>query len=369
MDDTLIKITFVHGLQELVLKEIAEHPELRTNLHIVERDIDCVYFGYEKFTRTELLKLRTVSNIYIVKKGLKLHPQHIFHHKSILGDLIGLVIHMSAGGDGKIGAKSGAKFKTFKLRCAGSDSPEAISIQKYISETFKLTPAEEADLDIYIHKPGEMWEIGVRITERRLSLREYKTEHIKGGMNPTIAYAVNTLANISSYLNNARTDTPTSLSYLNICSGSGTLLTEAGLALGKDIAQAKLLGFDIDKKANSQAIRNITNAGLIKSIQIKTADVLENPNFGMFDVITSDLPFGMQIGKGTDLAKLYSCFVKYAAEKLNAHGTLVVYTTEADIFEKALKDSKFAVEKSVTLRITTAVNSYIHPKVFVCKFR
>ena len=69
------------------------------------------------------------------------------------------------------------------------------------------------------------------------------------------------------------------------------------------------LGFDIDKKTNSQAIRNIQNAGLIRDIQIKTADLLDKPDFGdelaKFDIITSDLPFGMQIGKDEDLDKLY----------------------------------------------------------------
>lgn len=182
----LIKLSFVHGLREIVAQEMAKYPELGENLRVVERDVDSAYFDFipasgetddmdknptTKDSVTEdsmtedsativesflqilkvLMKLRSITNIHLVQKGEKLHPIHLNNHKSILGTMIELVIHVNE-------IKT---FKTFKLRCAGSDSPEAISIQRYISDTFKLTASEDADLDTYIHKPGELWEVGV----------------------------------------------------------------------------------------------------------------------------------------------------------------------------------------------------------------
>lgn len=57
--------------------------------------------------------------------------------------------------------------------------------------------------------------MGAQITPRPLSLRDYKVEHMSGAMDPTIAYAVNSLASLEG-----------AKSYLNVFSGSGTLLVK-----------------------------------------------------------------------------------------------------------------------------------------------
>lgn len=391
----LIKILFVHGLREIVEGEISQHPELASLLRVVERNADSIYFDFipatlpdeevnekgkkptqkndvddsislvESFMDTldVLAKLRSITNIYLVQKNEKFHPIHISKHKSILGTMIELVLHNQPVDTKKA-------FKTFKLRCAGSDTPDALAIQGYIADTFKLIASEDADLDTYIHKPGELWEVGVRVTSRPLSVRDYRVENIKGGMNPTVAYAVNTcaLANVSS---KQESSTTSNFSYLNVCSGSATLLIEAQIELKRreTTGEVRLLGFDIDKKTNSLAIQNIKKGGFITSIQIKTADLLEKPDFGMFDAIVSDLPFGMQISKDADLNKLYNTFMEYAGEKLNPDGTLVIYTTELDTFERAVRNSALEIIKTVSLQITTAINSTIKPNIFVCKFK
>jgi 23S rRNA G2445 N2-methylase RlmL len=177
-------------------------------------------------------------------------------------------------------------------------------------------------------------------------------EHIKGGINPTVAYAMNSFCDLER-----------SHSYLNVCSGSATLLIEAA-GINKNL---KLLGFDNNNKHNSQAIQNIKKAGLITLIQIKSADVFDSPDFGMFDVITSDLPFGMQISKDEDLKKLYKAFVTYCEDKLNKEGTLAVYTSEWQLLKDILEKSKFAIIKTLNFKLSTSVGSYIYPKAFVCK--
>jgi len=412
-----LKITFIQGLQEVVLGEISKCVPLKGKIFLSERNDDSLFFNFDMSIESDidenisdigeeistidaeiyagLLSLKSVMNVFLVQRGEKLHPLQINNHKSILGDMVETVLSLEKE---KTASKEKSAFKTFKLRCAGSDSPEVQSIQRYISETFKLqagqitgtnsgTASVEAgnlslgvDLDMYIHRPDALWEVGVRLTPRPLSVRDYKIEHIKGGINPTVAYAMNTMAfshtvtrtpSLSS-LHPLDHNTHANLSYLNICSGSATLLIEAHLQSATVDASMSghFLGFDIDKKTNSQAIHNIQNAGLIRDIQIKTADLLDKPNFGneraLFDVITSDLPFGMQVGKGDDLDKLYKTFVEYATEKLKEDGVLVVYTTEVETFGKALRGSAFIIEKTVSLKLTTSVGSIIQPKIFVC---
>ena len=143
------------------------------------------------------------------------------------------------------------KFKTFKITCAGSDSPRVRGIAEYIQRTYGLTEKEESDMKIHIIKKlDEIWEIGVQITSRPLSSRDYKVKNMSGAMDSTIAYAVNSLCELENVD-----------SYLNIFSGSATLLIEASQCYPN---LKQLIGFDNNKKSISLAIQNIKKAGLIK---------------------------------------------------------------------------------------------------------
>lgn len=352
----LVKINFTPGLKPVVLEEMAKHPELI----ISENGEDKLYLEAVADFKN-IISMRSILNAYIVKRGEKFNPYYISNHKAIIGDLIDIVlgkiqmkngkpVKKHAGGD----EKNKQVFKTFKLRCAGSQTKEVSAIQAFITSTYKLTEAEEADMEIYINKPNELWEVLVRLTPRPLSLRDYRVANIKGGLNPTIAYAMNTYGKLKL-----------AKSYLNVFSGSGTLLIEAGLTKSK----LKLNGFDIDGKNNALAVQNIKKAGMIKQIQLKTADIFNNPDLGKFDVITSDLPFGMQISRDEDLEKLYQSFVNYSEDKLNQGGRLVVYTTGYKILEKILESSKFNITKTVDLVIPTSTGSYIYPRIFVCELK
>lgn len=339
-----IKLAFITGLRCIVLNEIGQYP----NLHIVREGRDAIYgdFIYLDFVQDfiELARLRSVLRVYIIVQDPKYNPYYISNHKSILGNLITMIIESQRN-----------KFKTFKIVCAGSDSPSIRSIAEYIQNTYGLTEEEEADMKIHIIKTDNTWEIGVQITPRPLSFRDYKIRHMSGAMDPTIAYAVNSLCK----LENAD-------SYLNIFSGSATLLIEAGQCFPN---LKQLVGFDNNKKTISLAIQNIKKAELIRRIQLKEKDIFDKPDLGKFDVITSDLPFGMSISKGEDLEKLYQCFIEYCQETLNHGGRLAVYTSKHEMLKEIILKSKFKIIKTVELKFLTSVNAYLRPKIFVWRFK
>lgn len=344
----LLKMTFIPGLKSIVLDEISKYPEFKT----IEVGEDKIYLDFVPNLKNATL-LKSVLNVYIVKRSEKYNPYFISNHKSILGDLIDIILEKDSV------EKKKPIFKTFKLRCAGSGSKEVIEIQDYIKNTYKLNFAEEVDMEIHINKPDLLWEVGLRITKRPLSLRDYRVANIKGGLNPTIAYAMNTFCNLNS-----------SNSYLNVFSGSGTLLIEAGLESMTHNSNLKLVGFDIDGKSNALAIQNIKKANLIKQIHLKTADVYNKPHLGKFDVIVSDLPFGMQISNKENLDNLYKTFIAYCEETLNKEGVLVVYTTEYKLLQNILTSSIFNIITKLDLVISTSVvNTYLYPRIFVCKFK
>lgn len=337
-----IKLSYITGLRDIVFSEIAKNP----NLMVVREDSDndSIYLQFIREALIDAKHLRSIVRAYIVSCNKKYNPSYISNHKSILKDLMGMVIE----DDEK-------QFKSFKISCSGPDSPEVRDIAKYIHETYEISEREEADLKIHIVKHKESWEIGAQVTPRPLSARTYRVVNMSGAMDSTIAYAVNSLCGLEQ-----------KTSYLNIFLGSATLLIEAGQCYPN---LERLIGFDNDKGRLSLAIQNIKKADLVKKIQIKEADIFDEPNLGKFDAITADLPFGMSISKGEDLEKLYQHFIEYCENALNEKGKLVVYTSEHKILEEIIPESKFIIVKTLDLKFTTSVGSYLRPKIFVCEFK
>ena len=178
---------------------------------------------------------------------------------------------------------------------------------------------------------------------------------MSGATNPTITYAMNLLCE----LKNAE-------SYLNVFSGSATLLIEAGQCHQN---LKRLIGFDNNKKHLSMAVRNIKKARMIERIQLKEEDIFNKPDLGKFDAITSALPFGMVISKGKDIDKLYRCFVEYCQKALNHKGKLAVYTNQCELWEKIILQSGFKIVKVLDLKLITSVNAYLYPKIFICELK
>ncbi len=174
-------------------------------------------------------------------------------------------------------------------------------------------------------------------------------------MDPTAAYAVNSFCHLDS-----------ADSYLNIFSGSATLLIEAGQCYPN---LKKIIGFDNHKQHLSLSMQNIKKAGMIRRVQVKEADIFDKPDFGTFDAIASDLPFGMLISKNEDLDKLYKVFIEYCESKLNPAGRLVIYTSQYELIESILLQSRFTIIQSLQLKFMTNAHAYLKPKIIVCEFK
>jgi len=337
MDNFKIKLSFVKGLNKIVVKEVEE----KTSYRILEEGVDFVYLNFDK-NFEELLILKSVGSVSIVLVGSLYNPAHLSKHKSILKEIINEIIN-----------KKIEKFSTFKISCAGSDSPEVKSIVCYVEEEFKLNESAKADLKINIAKIGDLWEIAVQVTRRPLSFRSYKISNMSGAMDPTIAYALNEYCNVRD-----------KKTYLNAFSGSATLLIEAALSYEN---LDTLVGFDNNKSHLTLAYQNIKRAGLIRRVKLLEYDIYEQPKIGNFDVIVADLPFGMVISKKEDLKKMYTAFVDFAEKSLEEKGILGIYTNEHELFKKILDLSKWKIIKEVELKLVTNINLYLYPKIFICK--
>lgn len=334
-----IKLVFISGLKEVVLKELESIP----GCSVLEVYSDEIYITCPEDLRP-ILGLKSVTNASVFIESEKFNPLYVSNHKSVLDEMIEVVKSLNP-----------EKPKTFKIICAGNDSLEVREISRYISEKYKLNESEESDLKIYIIKSGSLWQIGVFLTYRPLTVRFYRDANIPGAMNPTIAYAVNSLCNLES-----------KESYLNPFCGSGTLLIEAGLIYNN---LKNIVGFDNDKKALTASVRNLKEAKLIEKVKIVEANLLENPDLGKFDVIASDIPFGMAILKDGNLEVLYDKFVEYCLDHLNGNGVLAVYTSEHELFKAVIGKYGFELTNEIQLKFITNSNSNIYPKILVYGLR
>lgn len=334
-----LKLSYIPGLRDVVFKEINGHSELR----ILSEDKESFYIEYLE-SLDVVKKLRSISHAYLISKNSRYNPKYISKHKSILRDLIKKVTNES----------NDEAFQTFKISCAGTNSPEVVAIEKYLEDD-NLEKSSNADLKIYIIKIGNTWEIDLQITPRPLSLRKYKVRHMKGGMDSTIAYSLNSLCELEKYK-----------SYLNIFSGSATLMIEAGECYGN---LKKIVGFDSNKEHLSLSVQNIKKAGLLKRVHIREGNIFDKPDFGKFDVITSDLPFGMAISKEEDLEELYKEFIEYAENNLNKNGKLGVYTSKFKLFKKLISNSKFTVCKEVRIKLMTSEEQYLPTELMLLSVR
>ncbi|MDP3955662.1 MAG: hypothetical protein Q8Q18_00240 [bacterium] len=333
------KFSFIEGLESIVRSEIANKLGI-ADLYFEEESLYTMY----RVPLSAVRALKSVARVYVVAKNAEFSPVYVNRHKSILGDIIKIIL-----------AEHNEKFLTFNISVAGKDSPEIHEISTYIASTFKLQESDSADLKIHIGKNRERWEIGAQISKRPLSLRGYRAEHMPGAMDATIAYALNSLCELE------RAET-----YLNPFCGSATLLLEAA---DEYTNLTSLIGFDDDKKILSFAYKNVGEAGMLSRITLKYGDVVKSPELGPADVITADLPFGMVISKDEDIARLYDAFVSYASHKLNPDGCLGVFTPKAELIENSLRNSQFKNVKKIPTKIITSVDAYLWPTIYICKFK
>jgi len=326
-----IHLNYIKGLNNFVQKELLE---LKIG-HLMDKYDNIQYIGNFK----QLHKAKTINEVYLEFHSKYLNPKYLSNHKSIIGELIEKVF-----ADSDI-----LKFRTFSVSAAGIDSQEIQNIIHYISTTYRLKQEATADLKIEIGYRNNEWVIACRTTPRPLSLRPWRVCNIEGGMNPTIAYCMNIL-----------TIPEDSQQILNIFSGSSTLLIERA-----NIAKSKnLIGFDYNGKTNACAIQNIKQAGLIKQISIKTLDIFDNPNLGLFNIVVTDLPFGIKIGKHEDLENLYKTTIQYILKSLVSNGMAIIYTSKYKILEHIFENLNIVPEKVIPLILPTSESDYLYPRIY-----
>ncbi|MEJ2666500.1 MAG: methyltransferase domain-containing protein [Deinococcales bacterium] len=232
---------------------------------------------------------------------------------------------------------SGGAFRGFRLAAAGSDSPVFRRLAAALAAATGVAfDAVEGELLVRVRKArtGNGWEVLLRLTPRPLSARTWRVCNRPGGLNATLAVAMNRVAGVAA-----------GDRYLNLMCGSGTLLVERFL----DGPARALVGLDADAEALACARANLEAAGALEACRLLHADALAAPlEGGAFDVITADLPWGDAVGSHERNRELHPAVLAAAARLAAPGARLVLLTHELRLFRAVLeRERRWRLEREL----------------------
>ena len=258
--------------------------------------------------------------------------------KALLGDAAARRLSAAVG---ETARSARPAMLTFRLAAAGADS----AVFRRLAASLEAATALREDpvdgqvlvrVRPYRHAGASGWEALVRLTPRPLSTRAWRVCNRPGGLNATVAVALNEMLGLA----------PGS-GYLNLMCGSGTLLIERALAG----PHGRLVGVDIEQDALACTTINMAAAGVADRVQLIRADV-EDPSLvarlgagagghgagtGRFGAIAADVPWGDAVGSHRANLALHEAVSRVAAESLARGGRLGLVSHELRLLARVFE--------------------------------
>ncbi len=196
------------------------------------------------------------------------------------------------------------------------------TLTSYIGDNldWEFQEFDHSQFDVRVFMERNMLYLSVRIGEKSLHQREYKTLSRIGSLRPSIAASMALLA----------TDYKSSCRVVDLFCGSGTILCEAYL-LGNTV-----FGSDMNSEAVETTMGNLANCGA-KNISISLFDARKNgwpANY--FDCLISNLPWDKQI-EVVSITNLYIDSIKEFKRILKKNGRICVLVSKPELFIKYMK--------------------------------
>lgn len=302
---------------------------------------DSLQFHY-KGNLQNLLGLRKVLAVYRLLRFELPRPKALLghqHFQRILDAVRPIITH--------------AKFQSLYISAAGSDSSVMLRLKEELAKALKLNIGEEeGDLLLRIRRSpqAEAWELLIRLSPRPLASREWRICNYQGALNASVASAMISLLN----------PTPHEI-FLNIASGSGTILIERAL----EMPASRLIGLDNSLEALNCARTNIQSAAC-EGIELLHGDATKLPfPDASIESLAADLPFGQLVGTHSENQKLYPALLREAARVAITGARFVLISHEIKLMEQCLKASKhWAILKQQMVTLTG-----LHPRIFLLERR
>jgi 23S rRNA G2445 N2-methylase RlmL len=198
---------------------------------------------------------------------------------------------------------------------------------------------ENAWFEVWLTIQANTAVCGVRLTDRTMRHRTYKTEHVAASLRPTVAAAMARLAGIGP-----------GMVVLDPMCGAGTILAEAvGVCEQRRIRDVQYLGGDIDPNAVFCTEQNLGRPGGVK---LDRWDSTELPlDEESVDRIVCNPPFGKQLSSPEKIGPLYHEAVPEWDRVLKPGGRAVLLASEQDVMREAIAGVGWIPQRQLRVRV------------------
>lgn len=179
---------------------------------------------------------------------------------------------------------------------------------------------DDASLEFWLQQTGKEVLLGLRLTDRTMRHRTYKSANRPASLRPTIARAI-------VQLTRPQDDDI----FLDPMCGAGTLLIERALT-GR---HQMLYGGDIQEQAVADTLENFGNKHKPRDIQLWDARKLPLPDQSI-NKVAFNPPWGRQIGNKSELQTLYKTTLSEIDRVLQIGGIVALLTSEWDTLKRIL---------------------------------
>jgi 23S rRNA G2445 N2-methylase RlmL len=180
---------------------------------------------------------------------------------------------------------------------------------------------DDAQIEVWASLVGAQLVVGIRLSDRSMRQREYRSTSRPASLKPTVAHAM-------ALLSEPRDDDVV----LDPMCGSGTILIERARAARYRL----LLGGDSDESAVMAARENI--GPRYKPIEINHWDARNLPlDYDSVSAIITNMPFGRQIGTPEENRALYPALLVEWVRVLRPGGKMVLLTGDKELLVRAVR--------------------------------
>jgi tRNA (guanine6-N2)-methyltransferase len=205
---------------------------------------------------------------------------------------------------------------------------------------FGWYPAEEnAWCEFWLTIKGKSATCGVRLTDRTMRHREYKTEHVIASLRPTVAAAMARLAGIGP-----------EMTFIDPMCGAGTIIAEAAdLAGRRRITDAKIIAGDIDPNAVFCTSQNLDRFARVPVVRWNATRL--PLQLHSVDRVVSNPPFGEQLLTVAEVEPLYRNMLREYDRVMKPGGRGVFLVSEQELFQKSALAVNWVPNRQFKLRI------------------
>ncbi|MBM3213428.1 methyltransferase [Candidatus Poribacteria bacterium] len=180
---------------------------------------------------------------------------------------------------------------------------------------------DDAHIEVWARQDGDELLCGVRLSDRTMRHRSYKSAHVEASLRPVVARCMVHLSEPS----------PDDV-FLDPMCGAGTILIERG-----DDARYRLL-IGGDHAASAVAATRANVGPRFQPIGLHQWDAGALPlGSGSVSALVTNLPFGIKVGSEESNAALYPAFLREAARVLAPEGRMILLTSRSRLLERALE--------------------------------